>query len=358
MNSEAADRLPERFARHFLERGGAVVEPLEAGWEAVLPEELAGALNLPELVTARTPKDGAVPVLDSPESDAAPPLLGYGSPLIERMVERATAGTPVAVCRLAFDYLKSGGFEKLLEESFSVPDAVLRLENHAEIQTEYLVMTVWYQAQSDEQQEGLVTLSFHRETGVLVPGMDDELVGLRREFLGAGKAGPDLGPWKKRLPIMGRAMERAVSERIAVFREQMERRYRRDIRNMAEYYAGYRAEMEKSLERTGLSEQLVAERREKMEMIPDELARKSADLRNKYGVKVTVRPAAFLRVLTPAVKLPTRATVGRERRNLSFFYNPKTQALDPWACESCGAATWRIRFTEKLKAVCPACRGK
>ena len=57
----------------------------------------------------------------------------------------------------------------------------------------------------------------------------------------------------------------------------MNRKFRRDVRNLEEYYRSLEQEMQQSLVRSGLSDQLVQDRRAKIALIPEELARKKAE---------------------------------------------------------------------------------
>ena len=97
MNSETI-AMPVFFARRFLERQGAVVEASLVGFDALLPQELAERLELPDYVRI---KDG-VPA----ESEGAYGI-NYGSPLLEKMVDLTCSPVPLASCHLSCHYLKS-----------------------------------------------------------------------------------------------------------------------------------------------------------------------------------------------------------------------------------------------------------
>ena len=93
----------------------------------------------------------------------------YGSPLLEKMVELACDPLPLASCRLSFHYLKSQGFDRLIQDQFSFRKSVCRVTSTAPIKTDYLVLACRYVARSDEQKEGLISLFFNFETGALIP---------------------------------------------------------------------------------------------------------------------------------------------------------------------------------------------
>ncbi len=354
---ETDESLPTQFARHFLETHGAVVEEKPEGWDALLPGELARQLDLSELVSARRGADARTPAIHLPEKDRSLPI-GYGSPLVEKMIGLASDRAPLTTCRVRIDYLKKAGFDKSIADVFSFPNSLPTVQSTAEAKTEYIVFNCWYQAQSDEQQEGMLDLVFNLETAAPIFEMDVTLTGLDRTFPSPG-AVSSLDPkiLNRLLPKLQKALEDNIAAEIADFRERMKRRYQRDIRHLAEYYESLRQEMEKSLQRPGLTEASIADRKEKIALIPDELARKTHDLLKKYSIRTDVRPCAVLRILTPAVKILIKLTKGKRERSATLFYNPITKTVDPLSCEGCGAGTYRVWLCDPhLHILCPGCR--
>lgn len=114
----------------------------------------------------------------------------------------------------------------------------------------------------------------------------------------------------------------------------MNRRFRRDVMNMEEYYDSLKKEMEASLKKSGISQQNIEDRQAKTDLLPDELARKKDDLFKKYSIKI--ESAALMWIKTPAVRVLLKTMVGRKRLDMSAIYNPVTKLLDPMACQKCG----------------------
>ena len=135
----------------------------------------------------------------------------------------------------------------------------------------------------------------------------------------------------------------------------MNRRFRRDAANLEEYYEDLKQEMEESLKRPGLSEQLMSDRKTKISLIPDELERKKGDLFKKYSIKIKIKFCGGIQIRTPAVKILYQASVGRKQKQLSMIYNPATKSMDPIVCNGCGGSTFNIRFCDHLHILCPAC---
>jgi hypothetical protein len=146
-----------------------------------------------------------------------------------------------------------------------------------------------------------------------------------------------------------------VETEIQPFRDSMNRRFKRDVANLEAYYADLKQEMSDNLKRSGMSKQLIRERREKIALIPEEMAKKKDDLFKKYSIKVKIELSGAMLIRTPAVKLFCQATIGRSRKPFTLFYNPIDKSLDPLVCNGCGQAATDIHFCDRLHLLCPGC---
>ncbi len=338
----------EQFVRRFFELHGAEMEKTPRGLEVLLPGELAQRLETPDYIHIQTGLEAA-----------GEHAVNYGSPLLEKVVDAACETAPLLNCQLNFDYLKRQGFDKLIRKQFTFNGYVGQVESAATVRTEYLLLTCRYLAQSDEQKEGLVTLIFNLETGALVADMDRMLETVHKDYP-ADIPPASWGDDKIRdiMKWVGRQTQTALSREIEPFQDSMNRRFRRDVTNLEEYYAGLKQEMEAGLNRPGLSAQLIQDRKEKISLLPDELEKKKDDLFKKYSIKVKVQLCGAVLIRTPAVKVLYRVSVGRQKKRLAMIYNPVTKLMDPLVCQGCGAGTFSVRFCGRLHLLCPACGQK
>ena len=343
-----SDTTLEQFVRRFLGFNGAVMEQRPEGLEALLPEHLAARLNTPEYLHIATGENAKEKF-----------SIHYGSPLLEKIVDAACDTVPLISCRLEFNYIKRQGFDRLIQDQFVFYNCVGRVESAAEVRTEYLLLTCRYLAQSDEQKEGLVALPFNLETGAAVSEMGRMFDAVERTFetdseqtfLGDDKI-------KAILTWTQRQAGKVLEKEIASFQDSMNRRFRRDVANLEEYYEDLRKEMEDSLKRPGISDQLMADRKAKISLIPEELERKKADLFKKYSIRVKLEFCGGIQIRTPAVKILYQTSCGRKQKQLSMIYNPVTKSMDPLVCDGCGDSTFNIRFCDHLHILCPACGAK
>ena len=345
MSSDANLNL-EAFVRHFFTCQGAEIEENRGRLDVLAPRELARRIGIP---TFSSLKIG--------EEDPDGFGVHYGSPLLEKMAEAACDTVPLTIVRLAFHYLKSQGFDRLLRDVFTILDAVINVKSTAAVQTEYLLLTCRFMAQSDEQKEGLVPLAFHLETGAPVSQIEAMLDATEKRF---ETGGIDAASAAENISLITQWVQRRAPKileaRIASFRESMNRRFRRDVTNLEEYYTDFKREMTKKLARPGLSPQLIQERKEKIDLIPDELTKKKDDLFKKYSINVELALSGAMLIRTPAVKLFCQATIGRRKKPLTLFYNPINKSLDPLVCEGCGDGTYQIHFCDGLHLLCSQCR--
>ncbi|MBN2034297.1 MAG: hypothetical protein JW836_13570 [Deltaproteobacteria bacterium] len=345
MNSESAAQ-PFLFARRFLEEQGAVVETSPAGFDALLPQELAEKLGLPEYVRI---KDGLAAESEGEYS------INYGDPFLEKMVDLCCNSLPLNSCQVSFPYLKSQGFDRLIRDRFSFRNSFCRVTATAPIRTDYLLLACRYVARSDEQKEGLFSMFFHFDTGAFIPGTLDPSFKAAAEAASFTASSRDTAKWERLLKVISRQARELIVEEIRNFRDSMNRRLKRDTKNLEEYYETLKKEMELSLTRAGLSDRLVQDRREKIALLPEELARKKEDLLMKYSIRVKIIPSAALFIRTSAVRILCDLHVGREKKPVSLTYNPLTKALDPLVCEGCGRSDSTFSFCGRRHLLCSRC---
>jgi hypothetical protein len=344
MNSDPNHAL-ESFVERFFACRGAVVEKRGSGLDLLVPGDLAQRVGIPEY--CRVAVEG-----ESPESYN----VNYGSPLLEAIIQTAEEQIPLSIARLVFYYLKSQGFDRLIQERFTFQGALVRLINTAEVLTEYLLLNCRFVAQSDEQKEGLIPLAFNLETGAPVGNLEELLDTTEKEFEPDGLCSPfEAEKIDAIIDWVNRQASKWVETEIQPFRDSMNRRFKRDVANLEAYYADLKQEMSDKLKRSGMSKQLIRERREKIALIPEEMAKKKDDLFKKYSIKIKVGLSGAMLIRTPAVKLFCQATIGRRKKPFTLFYNPINKSLDPLVCNGCGQAATGICFCDRLHLLCPGC---
>ncbi len=333
------------FSEDLIKGYGGAIEDRGRGIDAVLPEELAEELSVPEYLSLQFDAEG-----DGEWT------IHYGSPLLDKMVTAARERIPVTRSVLHFDYLKTAGFERLVQELFYFGNAVGKVGEIASTFNEYILLYCSYLAQSDEQKEGLLTFVYNRNTLVEVSSMAEHLAEI--SINSTDKTSPvDLSG--KEIEIIEQLVQHSaqgvLSAELKDFESSMNRRYRRDVKNLNEYYTALRQEMEKNLQRSGLSERLIADRQEKIGLIPAELAAKTDDLFNKYSIRIRLKLSGAVLIRSPIVKVFFHVSVGRKKKTITLFYNPTLKSLEPLKCRKCGKDTYKPFFGKQMNILCSQC---
>ena len=346
------------FIHRFMDRHEAAVEESDTGLDVLMSERLIERLGAPEFIRLET-GPGAAAALGSDAPSTQTFSIAYGSEFLERVLRLACEDVPLLSCQVDFHYLKRQGFDALIRECYQFKGGFARVDQWAKVLTHYAVLTCRYRAQSDEQKEGLCELALNLETGAHVPDLSSGL-GVAARSWGAGTAALK-GLANSLRTVLGGLKQAAsgmVLRETTAFQESMNRKFRRDVLNLEEYYRSLEQEMRQSLDRSGLSDQLVQDRRAKIALIPEELARKKDDLFKKYSIRIAIVPCAVLLVSTPAVKVLMTVAIGKKQKTLSAFYNPITKTMDPLVCEGCRGSARRVDFCDQTHLLCPNCAGR
>jgi len=328
------------FAARVLERHGGLIEPGAEGLLALMPPALAQELEVPE---------------ETRFGSEAAPLL-YGSPLLDRLVGLARREVPVAYAHVEVPYLKKAGFEQLLARDLAFAGSQVRVSSRAQTRTTYMILWCHYVALSDERKEGLVQFGVHEASGAVIPALADLWDESQPRFYPAGRL-PALFRDELETALEG-AFKNArtlVVADLKPFLASMQRRLSREVKNTREYYLALAREMRAGLAHPLLTEAQRRERQAKIDALPEEVARKIADLEQKYQVRVAISPAAAVRLLVEVVQLLLELRRHRTSRSLSVIWNPLTQSLDPLVCDQCRTSTRHLHPAARGDDLCLLC---
>jgi hypothetical protein len=338
------------FACRLLKAKGAILEPYKDAMEVLLPTELARYLETPELISLISEE-----AQETKSSKKDQYHIQFQSFFLEKLLSLVSSKKPLVIVGLKFDYIKTGGFERLIQEQFNWIRTKIRLCGTGEMMTRYLILTCRYKAGSDELKEGLLNFCFNLDTGAMVQNMLEPLYYMQKEYHNRkiSICSPsEIEKIQKLILKHGLAM---IENELADFINSMNRRFKRDSISLEEYYNGLAEEMEAGLKSTRLSEKAVQERQEKLALIPDELKAKKEDLLNKYSIKINFEPVAAIAISSPCIKILAEILSGRQKSTISIIYNPVIKQLDPIVCRSCGDSTYSAGCCDKMHINCPDC---
>lgn len=329
------------FTADILEHRGAIVEATESGLEALLPTDVAAALELSEHVRLSFAPAGGGDV-----------LLSYEGDVFRNMSRLVDEGCRFAVATFPRSDVSPEKMERAIRESIAFNNAVFRMGHAEESPVSYLLACLKYAAVSDEKQEGTITLLIG-EPNLSVKSVDGLDV---LSDAAEGSADGLEGRWFERfLRPLSRVPADHVREALSDFVKSLDRRMNRDIRRVQDYYHSLIQEARLAGQKaSGGEERVRAESR--IRAIDTELRWKIEDAVSRYSLDVSIEPVSFVRVETVA---PVFWIEVRRRKGARMFpipFNPLIGAIDAPSCESCFAARRAYSVCdERLHIVCEKC---
>lgn len=337
--------LPDRldFCCEALSARGALVETGGVDALAVLPDELAKELGLPEICALATNAgEGATGV-------------EFGAPLLERLVEGARASRPLAAaCVEGMTARPSQA--RALAERWALRNGVHGVTEALPSSAIYAVAWLSWVAEGDDRYEGLVRVVLsERDGGEPDPGF---LASMDGTTLSAGLMEAPLdAPAEASLAehgrrIAGRALLRAEHALLPVL-SAVRRRYARDHERTAEYFAGLVREASVAAARRRVDPAALAQ---KIAHFISERDAKLRDLAERFALRVSVTPAAAVRIRVPVALVRVTARRRKLDRELVLALPAGSAMLDALPCDGCDAAAARPALCDdRLHVLCSRC---
>lgn len=310
------------FTADLLTESGAVVEPFEAGLEALLPAEIAGGLALPEHVRLSFSGDSADAIPLSLDSELLKKMAG----LLGERGRFAAVGFPPPSVRLE-------KLEDRLAEKLAFHNAVYQVERTEERPLSYLLSYAKYTAISDDRQEGIVGALIN-ELNLASQKAPVEILDALAEAA-APETQLERAPVEQVLKAAWQAQMKIVQESLAEFLASMERRMNRDIRRVHEYYHAMIHEHRQALAKRAAAPQDKERIESRIEAIERELKGKVRDLAGKFTIDIQLEPISFVRIETTGPIFWLSVKRRKEARQFPLTYNPIVKNLDPLPCEAC-----------------------
>lgn len=335
----SADVLPDPldFVARALTARGALVEREDQRAVALLPAELARALNTPEEFTAAPVGDGDVIAA------------GVGSPLVERLAADARAA-PSWCATLPTSEPPRVTHAVAMAARVVVRNGLVDVLDASTGEAVYLRASVAWAVEADDRYEGVT----HALTGS--DGGEPDASFARALDLSAADDDPravDLDPAAARSALafvparVAQALELATVDPIA----SIERRHARDHARMAEYFSGLITEL-------GAGRRKVdpAALAAKAQTLAAERDARLGDLALRYAAKVSAAPVALVFARAPVARVRLRVRRRKADRELRVTLPGGAAALDRLLCEGCLGGTAKPAVCDDaLHVLCERC---
>jgi hypothetical protein len=338
-------RSLDAFTADLLTESGAIVEPTARCLEALLPPHVATLLGTPEHVK----------LCFSPEEDGIPVF--FDSEIFKKMAELlgergrfSTLGIPAVPVRV----------EQLgdrLGEKIVLHNAVFQLERREQKRISYLLAYFKYSARSDDRQEGIVA-SMINEFNLSVRRVQAEILELITSNAEVSFEEAERENAERVLSALCRAQREIVREGLHDFFLSLERRLKRDIQRVHDYYQALLQEHRRVLQRERSTAEGKEATRSKIEAVERELKGKVQDLIGKYRLNLEIEPISFIRIETVVPIFWLLIKRRKETRPFPLTYNPILKSLDSLPCEACfHAKGGYLVCDDRFHIVCKQCSG-
>jgi hypothetical protein len=327
---------PLSFTLEALGSRGALVDPTAEGGLAVLPPDLARALG--------TSED-----LELTPGAAAPGLTGcgFGTPLLERLIQDARASVPVTWVRLDAHPPTARQAESIAGR-IALRNGLLDVIDAAPGEALYMSAFLSVAAEADDRYEALYQIVLRCDDGAepdqALAALLDPRRAAHRLAPASPESIPDLGP------IIPRATA-AAADLLTSFRAAVGRRLERDRSRLEEYFASLMTDARAS--RRSVPQEAIAA---KLAHLERERQQKLRDLEPRYTIKAAVVPAAFLCARIPVTRVRLRARRRKAEREIVAVVPAEVRSPDRLPCAACHRTTLRpVACDDRLHLLCETC---
>jgi hypothetical protein len=323
------------FATRVIELEGGAVDTTPDGLVALLPAALSAHWQTAEEL-ALTEHDGG-----------AGQRLAYGSELLERMLDSATAIVPVAAAQIDLPAPRANQI-KSAAERWSLRNGVVSVGDvrlRPALRLELLALATLH---GDEKRELCVSTVIAVDSGTEVPGFAKGVVGAAL----SERASPIDLPEALLAPALSACELRAVAE-AQTFRDSMTRRFERDRARIEAYFEDLLGELDKRARRGKLEPQMVAD---KQQALRADRSAKLEALTARFVLRIEVRPVALRVSEVPGGFASVILRRRKATRILELEYDAATRKLIAPRCDGCARAAPKPAVCDDaLHLLCESC---
>ncbi|MBA4396857.1 MAG: hypothetical protein C0394_05680 [Syntrophus sp. (in: bacteria)] len=289
-------------------------------------------------------------------------LLHDRNPIVAGMGEILAAKGRFATAHLSGDQPRIPAPEAFLERCFTAQNFIYRYREQRIEPVSYLVVPLLLSAVSDMKTEQILTIVFNETTHTVPLGSENDLIAALPKALAAAvivTAVEQTSVAAASLPaILARIKEMARRYAMQAFPEFLrstERRMRRDLERLQEYYGAIAREIEKSAKKRPAGEEGQEKAVGRLEAARLEYEKKIQDVRDKYAVDLHAEPLGVLRLKMEAVVLHVQVQRRKQVMELKLPVNPLNGRLEALLCASCQSPTLNGCLCDKMHFLCRAC---
>jgi hypothetical protein len=326
--------------------GGAVEKQADGLYTVLWPGETTGEIESRQLAFD--------PEVSEEEPDAE--LVTFASPMLEQIVQRATASGRVAQAFLNATPSISPRTAAQLARSYRFQDASWRAEAGRAwwLPAGFFLFRARYL--SDSREEDLVEVGVNLTDGRILRRAAEAI-----ERYGLSPEPPDAWPMMPELPAAGAyrvargELERKILSPLGRRRRELQERLVRESGRAVAYYDELSRELQEQLKSLPVGDSGRVPLESKLRAIGLEREGRLAELRRKYTLEAEVALLSVLRLYLPRVVFPGRLAGKRHAAELTLVWDPVEQVGEPGRCGRCGGLTYEMGFHRSGEVACLAC---
>jgi hypothetical protein len=343
----ATSRSPlEDFVRDYVETVGGVWDEVEPQvYDVLLPAEGGG---------------GVLRIAFDPEALPEHPgaqLASFGTPLIDRVLADAIRRGRSAQLYLVGLNLAPHDLAGRVRRSVTLGEGLgLRLGRVRPLHFPQAVF--WFEATfvSDQKEQEIIPVALDLHYGRQVRHLDELLDHTRlAEHPAAPLAEARRLSLAAAYPPARERVVRSLATLANTRSRELSERLDRQVTRMSRYYADLRGELDEQARRGRGGEESAAKRAARREALDREERLRTAELRQKSTLRISLRLLHLLLIQQPKLLLRAQVASAKASAPLELVWDPLTEALEAAPCPDCGRPTFAFDLTRQGRLVCPAC---
>jgi hypothetical protein len=331
---------------HLISLHEGIAEPDgEQVLNVLLTQNIAKSLDLPEEVSLTTRAD-------IPESY----FVTYHSALLNKFSELLSDRGCVTAVGVKYDgYLKTTGFEKLLQQTLAPQNGLIRFLDTQPETTRYIWCNVAYTAEADERRIGMVSFIINELTGVTPIDIGDALFweADRIEVDDSERSTISI-PFEELSRLIEQTAAKLIKAELENWSAKLTRTLTRDSERLDAYYGTIAAEIASKIQYKGLLGEEKEKELARIEATQRELERKLADIKERYTLSVDAFLHSAMVIHLPTVHITCELVRKKAKRVVTAVWNPFTKVLEPLRCEVLGDPVYEFYLDDKTAKIISA----
>lgn len=315
----------------------------------LLTQNTAKILDLPEEVSLTTK-------VDIPKSY----FVTYHSALLNRFSELLADRGCVTAIGVKFDgYLKTTGFEKLLQQKLVPQNGLIRFLDAKVQTTRYIWCNVAYTAEADERRIGMVSFIINELTGVTPVEIGDALFWEADRIDVTDSQITSAMSFEELSSLIEYTSAQLIQGELINWFAKLTRIRNRDSERLHNYYGTIATEIASKINYRGLMGEEKEKELARIEATHRELERKLSDIRERYTLSIEASLHSAMVIHLPTVHISCELVRKKAKRTVTAVWNPFTRIIEPWRCELSGEPVYEFYLDDKeAKIISPMCWNK